>query len=256
MKNRERARPQYAIESVDNALRLLLLFRTQPFVRVSDASTQLGVARSTAHRLLAMLQYHGFVEQDAELKVYRPGPTLIDMGLAAILTLDVRRVAIPVIERLGRELDETVHVAIRDGDSVLFLAGVESSRPLRAGDRTGTRLPLSCTASGKAILSRMSDEEIRAILPRRLPGLTPKSISSWSALDKELASVRAAGYATNFGESETDLVALAAPIVDRTDRVHGSLVVTAPAARGDRQWAESVASAAIAAADDIGAELG
>jgi DNA-binding IclR family transcriptional regulator len=256
MKNAERERPPYAIESVDNALRLLLLFRTQPFVRVSEASDALGVARSTAHRLLAMLQYHGFVDQDPEMRVYRPGPTLVDTGLAAIREMDIRRVALPIIEQLRRDLDETVHVAIRDGDSILFLAGAESARPLRAGDRTGTRLPLHCTAAGKAILSRMSDDDVRRILPKRLPGITPASITSWPELETELEKVRAAGFATNFGESEADLVALGAPVVDRSGRVRGSIVVTAPAVRGNAAWVAAVAPTAIATADAVAAELG
>jgi DNA-binding IclR family transcriptional regulator len=203
-----------------------------------------------------MLQYHGFVDQDPEMRVYRPGPTLVDTGLAAIREMDIRRVALPVIEQLRRDLDETVHVAVRDGDNILFLAGVESARPLRAGDRTGTRLPLHCTAAGKAILSRMTDEDLRRVLPKRLPGITPSSITTWPDLEADLLQARTNGYATNFGESEADLVALAAPVVDRSGRVRGSIVVTAPAARGDENWARSVAPATIEAAKAVAEALG
>ena len=67
--------PRYPIESVDNALRLLVLFAEQPRIRLTDASAYLEVASSTAHRLLSMLQYRGFVQQDAT-RAYEPGPVL------------------------------------------------------------------------------------------------------------------------------------------------------------------------------------
>jgi len=73
-------KPSYPISSVDNALKLLRMFGEQPWIRVSTASTELGVVRSTAHRLLAMLQYHGFVEQDRHSDKYQLGPGLLQLG--------------------------------------------------------------------------------------------------------------------------------------------------------------------------------
>src|SRR5215475_12021196 len=79
-------RPAYPIASVDKALRLLMLFREQTTVRLSEASAHLGVAHSTAHRLLAMLAYHGFVRQERDTKAYVAGPALIEVGLAVVRT--------------------------------------------------------------------------------------------------------------------------------------------------------------------------
>jgi DNA-binding IclR family transcriptional regulator len=256
MKNRSAERPPYPIESVDNALRLLVLFRDREFVRVSEASDMLGVARSTAHRLLAMLQYHCFVTHDPEMRVYRPGPMLLEVGLGAVRAMDIRRVGLAPLERLQRTLDETVHIATQDGDDTLFVAGVESTLALRAGDRTGWRLPLHVTASGKAILSRMDERDVREILPRRLPAVTAASITRWSELEAQLEEARQRGFATNFGESENDLVAVAAPIVDRADRVRGAVVVTGPSARADDAWIRRVAPPTIGTANEIGASLG
>ncbi len=82
--------PRYPINSVDNALKLLLMFREQQVIRVSEASATLGVGRSTAHRLLAMLEFHGFIEQDADTKAYRSGPALAEIGLAIVQSMDFR----------------------------------------------------------------------------------------------------------------------------------------------------------------------
>lgn len=248
-------RPAYAIESVDKALTLLLLFRDHAFVRVSEASAHLGVARSTAHRLLAMLTYHGFVRRDPELRVYRAGPNLVDVGLAAIKDMDIRKLGEPMIERLSRQVDETTHIAVRDGSDVLFVAGVEASQVLRVGDRIGQRLPLHCTASGKAILAHMVPEEVRRVLPERLEKATPNSITRWHDLDADLERARANGYATNFGESEADLVAVAAAVIDAAGRVHGAVVVTGPAVRADQAWVDEVAPPTVETASELGAAL-
>jgi IclR family transcriptional regulator, acetate operon repressor len=246
-----RAKPAYPIESVDNALELLLLFREASAVRVSEAAERLGVARSTAHRLLAMLQYRGFIEQDATSRAYVAGPALLDTGLAAVRQMDSWRISRPVIERLSRELDESVHFGILQGTEVLFVDGVESTRPLRAGSRVGVRLPAHCTAAGKAMLARLSTEEVRTRFPPRLAPKTSRSLTRRTALEAELEEVRRVGYATNFGESEDDLVALAAAVEPR-----GCVVVTAPASRATgKAWVSVVAGPTVEAALEIGASL-
>src|SRR3954463_1007287 len=104
------ATPQYPIESVDNALRVLLLLGERPKLRLTDVSQYLGVASSTAHRLLAMLQYRGFVRQDVPTRSYVPGPMLDDLAFAMLRRLDVRNRAHPVLEKLSVETQETVHL--------------------------------------------------------------------------------------------------------------------------------------------------
>lgn len=105
--------PQYPIESVDNALRVVLLLGEHPpSLRLTDVSKYLGgVASSTAHRLLAMLQYRGYVRQDAATRSYVPGPTLDSLAFGLLRRLDARDRARPVLERLNNDLGETVHLA-------------------------------------------------------------------------------------------------------------------------------------------------
>jgi DNA-binding IclR family transcriptional regulator len=247
--------PAYPIGSVDNALRLLVMLRDHSFIRVGEAGDMLGVARSTAHRLLAMLQYHGFVTQDPNTRAYVPGPRLIEVGLSAVRDMDIRTIGLGPIERLSRELEETVHIAIRVGAEVLFVAGFESTFVLRAADRTGWRLPVSATAAGKAILSQMEPDEVRRIVPDQLPAVTSATITDWAEFERELADARRRGYSTNFGESEKDLVAVAAPILDPGQHVCGAVTVTSPSTRADGAWVRKVAPLTIATASEIGARL-
>ena len=158
----------YPIASVDNALRLLMLFRGQPRVRLSEASEYLGVAHSTAHRLMAMLAYHGFVRQEPDSRAYAAGPALVEIGLAAVRELDIRRHARAALEHLAASLGETVHLAVLEGSNVRYLDAVESSRALRVASRTGSVLAANCTASGKALLAELPDAEVSAIFAGRL----------------------------------------------------------------------------------------
>lgn len=196
-------KPAYPIESVDNALTLLRMFGEGSPVRVAEASDRIGVARSTAHRLLAMLQYHGFVRQDAETRAYVPGPTLLVTGLAAVRKLDIRQRARPALERLAELTGETIHMVMRQHADVLFLDGIESPKAVRVASRTGAVMPAHCTSVGKALLAEMSEEEVRRLYPNEeLPRLTDDSIRSRSELELQLDQIRKRGYALSSGEGE------------------------------------------------------
>src|SRR3954454_17911889 len=101
--------------SVDNALRLLELIGQRQALRVAEAADLLGVARSTAHRLLAALRRRGFVLQDRPNGAYRPGPALVEAGLAAFSRIDIRRVARPGLEDVREQTQETVSLAVLEG---------------------------------------------------------------------------------------------------------------------------------------------
>lgn len=223
--------PQYPIESVDKALRLLLLFETQPSIRLTDASNYLEVASSTAHRLLSMLQYRGFVRQNPTTRGYEPGQALNSIAFAISRQLDVRTLVRPTLERLFNETGETVHFAKLEGADAHFLDAIESLRAVRVGSRLGHVLPANCTATGKAMLSRLSPEELAALFPNEeLPGLTKNSITSRGALEETLVAVRQCGYATSQEESEDGVTSVAVPVSSPSGALYG-INVSVPAHR-------------------------
>src|SRR4051794_892538 len=138
--------PQYRIDSVDNALRVILLLATRESLRLTDVSQYLDVASSTAHRLLAMLQYRGFVRQDPVSRSYVTGPMLDDLAFAMLRRLDVRNLAHPVLSKLNADLQETVHLGRLQGAEVHFIDSIESARALRVGSRLGRAMPAHCTS--------------------------------------------------------------------------------------------------------------
>lgn len=253
----EALRPAYPIESVANALKLILLFRERPQIGVAEAAAVLGVARSTAHRLLAMLQYAGFAEQEAGSRLYKPGRALHEVGLAAIRSMDLRGLARPTMERVARETGETVLLAVRDGTRMLFLDTVESANPLRLTTRTGMYYPAHISAIGRVHLAALDDAEVARLYPSEQlePGTTlplPRAIATRADLLRDLAETRRRGYAANIGDPEKGVSAVAALVRDGTGRPRASLAVGGPTSRLDAQTVHAVARAVIAGADEIG----
>jgi DNA-binding IclR family transcriptional regulator len=202
--------PQYPIESVDNALKVLLLLGEHSELRLKDVAEYLNVATSTAHRLLAMLQYRGFMRQDTRTRAYLPGTALTGVAFSILQRYDVRGVLHPFVETLNRDLGETVHLAILDGSTVRFIDAIESPKATRVASRLGRQMAAHCTSTGKALLSTLTAEELGRLYPsEELPQLTPHSIGSLTALKDELETVRRLGYATSNQESEEGVCSVA-----------------------------------------------
>lgn len=226
--------PRYPIESVDNALRLLSLFRDHERIRVKDAAEVLGVATGTAHRLLAMLVYRGYVAQDPMSRLYVPGAMLLSIGLEAARRSDLREMARPFLDELSERLGETIHLATLVGSQVLYVDGRESLRALRVVSRAGTLQPAHCTSVGKALLTELPRDGLLELYPdERLEQSTPQSVGLRSQLLLDLDGVRTRGYALNFGELEEGVGSVATTV----HGPHGSCVaaigVSAPLSRLD-----------------------
>lgn len=248
VQNVERPVPQYPIEAVDRALRLLGLFRERPQVRLSEVREFLDVGQSTAHRLMAMMVYHGFATQDPESRVYRAGPTLFEIGLAVVGSFDLRTVGRPILEQLAAECGETVHLGALEGASVRYVDCVESKRALRVGSRVGSLSPAHATSMGKAILAALPAEAVRAIyVSPRLPKVTAKTLTRLSDLEKALATVRERGYAVNVGEMEDGVCSVGAAVVHELHGVIGAISIAAPATRASEAWFEDQTDILLAA---------
>lgn len=247
----DRERPQYPIESVDNALRLLLLFEDVSRIRLTDVGSYLGVATSTAHRLLATLQYRGFVRQDPVSRAYLPGPALNSIASSITRHIDVRARARPILERLNAEVDETVHLGQLDGANIRFLDSIESSRAVRVASRVGRTMPAHCTSTGKAMLSKLTLDELRDLYPEdHLEALTEHSIASRANLERDLERVRRRGYAVSKQESEDGVTSVSVP-VHGVDRSLYAINVSVPINRMSAPGQKAIAAKLIDAANEL-----
>ncbi|HSN34963.1 MAG TPA: IclR family transcriptional regulator [Arthrobacter sp.] len=225
-------RPSYSIEAVDNALQLLQLLRDVGALRLKDAAEELGVAPSTAHRLLAMLVYRGFAVQD-ETRRYLPGPAM-GVGPAGLSwSRLLRSLAQPHMELLSAQLNETVNLMVRVGTKVRFLATVEGNNVLRVGDRQGTVMPANKTSGGKAMLAELEPPMIDQLFRSNNAEIGGDTIPApeYPAFMRELESIRVNGFAANFEGTEDGVSALGIALHNRHGEVVGALSVATPATR-------------------------
>lgn len=236
------AGPAYRLSSVDHALELLLLFRTKPALRVSEVADELGVARSTAHRLLGMLVHRQFAVQDPATRAYRPGPRLVELGLAAVGALDVRARMRPYLSEIAARTGETVSLLVLEGDQVHFMDSIESHRTVRVGSRFDARMPAHATSAGKAMLATLTTDEVLATYPNeKLVTITERTVATRTQLLAALDRVRADGFAVNFGESETGLDAIGMAVLDADGRPAAGITVAFPMQRMTQEYVEALA---------------
>ena len=244
--------PAYPIESVSNALRILLMLEDNEELRVTDCAAQLGVARSTAHRLLSQLAYHGFLRRNPVRRTYLAGDVLVTLGLAVIRNLDIRTRARPFMEALSKEVSETINLILLEGDEVRFVDAVETNRALRVGGMIGLRRPAHCTSVGKAILAALSEDDLRMLYPdEELRVMTDESLSTRTQLTEALAEVRDQGYAVAFTESDTEIVGIGVRIAQRPGQVPAGIAISAPASRISAEDLKRFGEEAMKTARDI-----
>jgi IclR family transcriptional regulator, acetate operon repressor len=220
--------PPYPIQSVDYALQLLLILKRDGLLRVTDAAAELGVARSTAHRLISMLRFRGFVEQ-AHDRTYRAGSAFADLGGGPNSTTALLGIARPHLVRLTEKIGETSNLMIRSGADTQFIDSVESKKALRVGSRVGVRIAARLTSGGKVLLADLPFEEV-ALLHSELaddPG-------ALNALKRMLSVTRRQGFGTNFQESERGVIALGMAVRGTAGSAIAAATVSAPTVRFSR----------------------
>lgn len=238
--------PNYPISSVGNALRLLLAFKDQRRLRLSDAAREIGVSTSTAHRLLAMLQSFDFVRQEKESRTYILGPVFLDIGLQAVKNMDIRSIARPILADLAVRLDETVHLAVLEGANVRYVFSVEGEHQLRVADRTGQVLPAHSSAMGRALLSDLSTQRLNEVLQE----LTTRDHSlDLDSLTEQLDKIRDTGYSIN--SRPDDVTSMAMTVQDPDGRTIAAINAAGPSSRMTKQGQKQIARHMHAAAAQI-----
>jgi IclR family transcriptional regulator, acetate operon repressor len=226
--------PLYPLASVDNALSILGMLARRAPIRLTDAALELGVAPSTAHRLLAMLEHRGFARRPEGGRAYVAGPSLEAMAKAITADVDLARLAQPVLEAVGRTYRESVLFGILADDGVRFIAGRESEQPLRVGGHFNQAFPPHASAGGLVLLAALNTEELRARYPtERLITTAPRAIARRSALERELAEVRARGFALVVETTAPGVSAVAVPFAPAGEKTSGTLTLIAPSSRFD-----------------------
>ena len=243
------------VQSVDRALRILSILARTGESGVTEVAAELGVHKSTAFRLVATLEAHGMVEQNAERGKYRLGFGVLRLAGATTARLDVVQEARPISRKLAADTGETVNIAVLSDRSALYLDQVAGQSSLQPHNWVGQHIPLHATSNGKVLLSGLSADELDNRLPR-LASYTESTLTSRARLRRELAEVRDQGFAVAVDELEVGLTAIAAPIRNANGDVIASLSVSGPTFRLSEPRVKEIVPSVQDAADEVSRRLG
>jgi DNA-binding IclR family transcriptional regulator len=213
-------------QSVDRALTVLEFLADEPR-NLGQVAEHVTVHKSTASRLLRVLETQAFVRRDAA-NLYRLGPRLFSLASRALSGLDIRALAAPHVRRLGELTGQTIHLASLEGDEVIYIDKRDSSQAVRMYSQIGRQAPLHCTGVGKVILAFRPEDERRARAERiTYTRHTERTIVTPAALLAEFKRIRARGWAIDDREHEELIHCIAAPIIGPDGEVSAAISISA-----------------------------
>ncbi|SFL04579.1 IclR family transcriptional regulator [Geodermatophilus ruber] len=194
-----------------------------PRLSLSEIAERSGTPLSTAHRLLGELTEWGALSRRADGR-YEIGRKLWDLGLLAPVQLELRQVAAPFLLDVHTATRDTVHLAVREGHSALYVERISGRVSVPVVSQVGSRLPLHATGVGKVLLAAAPDDVVAAVL-RAPTRATRHTVIEPARLRRQLAEVRRRGFARTAEEMSLGTVSIAVPV--RTERADGPAVVAA-----------------------------
>lgn len=242
-----------AVKSAVRTLAILDLLTVHPegLMQV-DIHRLLEIPKSSAHSLLTTMVSSGFLEQDSVSRRFRVGIRLWQAGQSYVAAIDLEKAALPYMEALRDELNETVQLATLDGTDNVYIGKVDPDQQLVLASRAGIRLPSYATGIGKALLTQLTDEEIeRRFADFDFVRFTPTTIGSLTALLEAVDDFRRRGYATDRCEYTPGVCCVAAPIFGSRSGGTAAISVSVPEVR----WTDSLMARATEAVRATAAQI-
>jgi IclR family transcriptional regulator, pca regulon regulatory protein len=216
-------------EALARGLNIITAFDNQQRqMTLSDVARAIDLPRATVRRALATLVELGYVEADGRL--FRLAPSILKLATAYLLSNPVSAVLQPACERISQEVDAACSVAVLDGDEAVMIARAVPARPASTGLGVGYRLPVFCSALGRALASTLADDQLDAFLARLKPvRLTRQTVVAKGDIRRLIVDVRAKGYALADQEAEVGIRSIAVPLYRFDGRAVAALNVAVQA---------------------------
>jgi IclR family pca regulon transcriptional regulator len=254
--------PRYS-QSLARGLAILTCFTPErPALGIADIADEQGMSRSTMHRYVTTLEVLGYLEQGTSRK-YRLGLRVSDLGMSVLNSLGLREHSHPCLQALRERTRYTASLAVLDGTDVRYVGCAHGLRrgqhEIDLGLKPGSKLPAYCTALGRALLAHLPEDEQSERIARieSLAKRGPNTITSKSALRRELEQVLEAGLAVDDEELAAELYAIAAPVRDGDGRVVAAAGLAVPASTTSlEQLVSTLGPHLVSTADRISARLG
>jgi IclR family acetate operon transcriptional repressor len=220
------------IGTLERGLSILRFFKTSPDAAIPEVAEALGLSRSTTYRIAERLRELGFLEVNPTTNRWRLGREAVQLGVVALQSTDVMQVAPELLRALLEMAGEAVNLAVFDADSMVLLLREQGPQSVTISSRLGSHRPMHASSLGKAFLSAMQDPERRVLLGRiTLKKYTDSTITTLSALEKEVTRIRSQGYALDNSEFEATLACAAAAVHDHRGQPVASISVSGPRER-------------------------
>jgi IclR family pca regulon transcriptional regulator len=219
------------VQSFARGLAVIRAFdATRPEQTLTDVATATGLTRAGARRILLTLQTLGYVE--AEGRLFRLTPKILDLGFAYLTSMPFWNLAEPVMESLSAQVHESCSAAVLDRTEIVYVLRVPTHKIMTINLSIGSRLPAYCTSMGRVLLSALDDETLEATLSSTpLYAHTPRTVTDKEELKRLIAQVRRQGWAIVDQELEGGLISLSAPIRNRQGRVIAAMNISGNAQR-------------------------
>lgn len=249
---------RHSIQSVDRAITLLeAIAEAGGETTLTELSRRTGLNISTCHHLLSTLVDRGYVAKVPVRRSYALGARILYLSNACLRQVDLPARAAPFIEQINEKTGETVHLAVLQGDALMKVAKRESRHPVRVDTGTlGKTDAAHATATGKAMLAWLPEDDMRRILSHGMTRFTPNTITEWPALIEALRHVRSNGYAVDHEEYQPGVICIGAAIRDRTGAVVGAISASTPTMRASDDHLDLVREQVVSAVRALSAELG
>ena len=220
------------VQALDRGLNLLSVLARESRASLTDLSLSIGMPPSSAYRLLATLQKHGFAEFDEPTQEWMIGVEAFRIGSAFTQRTSLVEISREPMQDLMEETGETANLAIASGGHVVFVSQVETPHPIRAFFPPGARSPMHASGIGKALLAEMSRVELEKLFQAHgLEAFTPKTLSAPAALFDDLATTRERGWSFDNEERYEGMCCVAAPIYNMFGEAIAGVSVSGPTMR-------------------------
>jgi IclR family transcriptional regulator, KDG regulon repressor len=246
-----------SVRAVERALDILLCFtREEPTRSLTQIAESVHMSKTTVHRLLTTLENKRFITRDRVTSLYRLGFRLIEMASLVLQDVELHRWAHPYLQRLASECGETVDLSILEGSHVIYLEVIESLQRVKLAAAVGQRLPASFTASGKALLAYLPEEQARKIIGENLAESANHAEVSVESMMADLHTTVERGYAIAEQEYEEAINAVAAPIFDAEKHPIASIAIVGPSFRLTKDRLPSLGESILKMTQAISSEIG
>lgn len=236
------APPQSSRKTLDKAMQVLLEFSHEHSeLAVSELAERLNMHKSIVSRLTSSLRSWGMLEQNSVSGRLRIGPAAFRIGTLFSQRNMLAEIGMPMLADLVHKTGQSAHLSVLDGLRILVIATVESPNSLRVIMRVGDQRHLHATAAGKLFLA-LSPPDLMDTTYRStcFPALTPQTLTTRERLVHEFARIRRAKQASNCGESNLGVGAIAAAILSPKEEILAAISTVFPLSVVDKTQSERI----------------